>query len=103
MEMNICNTKGYKEQRAYVHLVVSGLSTFLAVVDCMILHCVLVMVCFVFCFYIGHLFCIFLWAHCAPAFSSRLCAIEISCIAIIIIIISTLIRKHDLSHGAIIP
>ena len=53
-----------------VQLVVSGLSTFPAVVDfclydCTIVHCVVVMVCVVFCFYIGNLFCVFLWAHCA--------------------------------------
>ena len=39
---------------------------------------------FCFCFYKGNSFCVFLWAHCAPAFSSGLCTIEISCIIIII-------------------
>ena len=32
---------------------------------------------FVVCFYIGNLFCLFLWVHCASAISSGLCAIEI--------------------------
>ena len=78
--------------------------------DCMIVHCVVVMVYFVcFCFYMGNLFCVFPWVHCAPVFrecivpqfsvsalcpsfpwvhcapaiSPGLCAIEISCIIII--------------------
>ena len=32
--------------------------------------------------FIGNSFCVFLWAHCAPSFSSGLCAIEISFIII---------------------
>ena len=84
----------------FVQLVVSGLSTFLAVVDCTIVQ--LSNVCssygvlylsFCFCFDVGNSFCVFLWAHCAPAFSSGLCAIEISCILLVIIIIIIRIER----------
>ena len=80
-----------------VQLVVSGLSISPAVLfffsffffrwlyDCSLCCGVVGLFVVLFCFYIGNLFCVFLWAHCTLAFSWGLCAIEISCIIIIII------------------
>ena len=75
-----------------VQLVVSGLSTFPAVFvssffsppwlyDCLLCGSYGVLCCCCCCF-IGNLFCIFLWEHCALAFSSGLIAIEIYCIVV---------------------
>ena len=64
-------------------------------VDSMIIHGVAVMVCSVCCcsfFFNRYLICVFLCAHCAPDFSSGLCAVEISCI--IIISSSSLCHKY---------